>query len=186
MSIYFVRHGQTDWNKKGFLQGQSDIPLNETGIQQAKNVKELMKDIKIDHVYCSPLLRTRETAAIINENWNLSIMEDEQLLERNFGEIEGKHKDAFDFKSFWIWDQERNFGMELMEEVFDRVYEFLDRIQEEAVDHNILIVAHGGVSIPFQCYFDEENKKKELISLILKNCEVAKRESKLNKECQKG
>lgn len=186
MSIYFVRHGQTDWNKDGFLQGQSDIPLNQTGIMQAQKVKEMMKDISIDQVYCSPLQRTRETATIINENWNLPIMEDPLLLERNFGEIEGKHKDSFDFKSFWDWKQETRFGMESIEEVFARIYLFLDRIQQVAVDHHILIVAHGGVSIPFQCYFNEENSNKELFSLILKNCEIAKRESKWNQECQKG
>ena len=69
--------------------------------------------------------------------------------------------------------------MESIDEVFHRVYDFLDDIMEEAMHQNILVVAHGGVSIPFQCYFDEENRKKDLISLILKNCEVAQRESKV-------
>lgn len=184
--IYFVRHGQTDWNKQGLLQGQSDIPLNEEGIAQAKQVGEWLKEIPIDKVYCSPLKRTRETANWIIADRGLVVSEDERLLERHFGELEGSHKSEWDFQSFWVLDTQAKYGMESVEDLFERVYRFLDMIQEEAIDHNILLVAHGGVSIPFQCYFNEEYKKKELTSLILKNCEVAQRESKKKQMCEKG
>ena len=82
MSIYYVRHGQTDWNKLGYLQGQSDIALNEEGIKQAKQVRDAMKQVHIDKIICSPLQRTRHTASIINENYGLEIHEDKRIIER--------------------------------------------------------------------------------------------------------
>ena len=184
--IYFVRHGQTDWNKQGYLQGQSDIPLNEEGMRQAQQTRDALKNIRMDAVYCSPLQRTRETAQIIVGKQNLEIHEDPRLLERSFGEMEGSHKSEWDFKSFWKFDALPQHGMEPLQTLFQRVYAFLDSIQEEACNHHILIVAHGGISIPFQCYFDEEHRKKELTSLILKNCEVAQRESKWKNQVMKG
>lgn len=179
MSIYYVRHGQTDWNKLGYLQGQSDIPLNDEGIKQAQQVRDTMKQVRIDKIICSPLERTRMTASIINENYGLDIHEDERIKERYFGEVEGAHRNEIIFEDFWKWEKPLQYGMESIDELFNRVYSFLDDIMEEANDQNILVVAHGGVSIPFQCYFDEENRKKDLISLILKNCEVAQKESKV-------
>ena len=179
MSIYYVRHGQTDWNKLGYLQGQSDIALNEEGTKQAKQVRDAMKQVHIDKIICSPLQRTRHTASIINENYGLEIHEDKRIIERYFGEVEGAKRKDIVFEDFWKWEKPVQYGMESIDEVFHRVYDFLDDIMEEAMHQNILVVAHGGVSIPFQCYFDEENRKKDLISLILKNCEVAQRESKV-------
>lgn len=178
MSIYFVRHGQTDWNKDGYLQGQSDIELNEEGLRQAEIVKEALRDIPLDKLICSPLKRTRKTAEVISEGRHLPMIEDARLIERNFGELEGKHRSYWKDISFWELDSDAGHGIEPMEQLFDRIYRFLDEIIEEAVDRNILIVAHGGVSIPYQCYFDEANRERNLAELILKNCEIAKRESK--------
>lgn len=67
MKFYVVRHGQTDWNAEGRIQGKTDIELNETGIEQARQLKELIKDYNIDLIISSPLKRTRKTAEIINE-----------------------------------------------------------------------------------------------------------------------
>lgn len=177
MSIYFVRHGQTDWNKNGYLQGRSDVALNEEGIAQAKAAKEALQGIQIERIVCSPLLRTRKTAELINENWGLPIEEDERLVERGFGELEGKHREVWEQIDFWNWD-ERGYQMESLPQLFERVYQFLDELNEEAKDHHILVVAHGGVSIPYHCYFEDENRNTNLAELILKNCEIAKRESK--------
>ena len=63
--IYFVRHGQTDWNKLGRIQGHSDTELNEEGKNQAQIVKEKLNGIKFDKVFSSPLKRAKETAQII-------------------------------------------------------------------------------------------------------------------------
>ena len=77
--IYLVRHGQTDWNLEGRYQGRIDIKLNSKGIEQAKEIKEKLKEIKFDKVFSSPLKRALETAQIITDN---DIEIDERLIER--------------------------------------------------------------------------------------------------------
>ena len=62
MRLILVRHGQTDWNLKHLMQGMTDIPLNETGKMQAFNVKEKLKNVKLDICFSSPLSRAIETA----------------------------------------------------------------------------------------------------------------------------
>ncbi len=59
--IYIVRHGQTDYNVKGKYAGRTDIPLNEKGIEQAHELHEILKEIKFDLVFSSPLQRTLKT-----------------------------------------------------------------------------------------------------------------------------
>ena len=67
MNLYLVRHGQTDFNKGEIIQGISDIPLNGTGIQQARALAPKIKDLEFDAYYVSPLLRARQTAEIITD-----------------------------------------------------------------------------------------------------------------------
>ena len=65
--LYIMRHGKTDWNKLYKLQGQTDIPLNESGRDLAVLTREGMPDVKFDRVFCSPLCRAVETARIFLE-----------------------------------------------------------------------------------------------------------------------
>lgn len=101
MKLYVIRHGQTDWNVAGKCQGMSDIELNETGIEQAKKVKEQIKKYNINLIISSPLKRAKKTAEIINEAINCPIEYDNRVIERGFG----KHR-RFNRKykkwNFWI------------------------------------------------------------------------------------
>jgi broad specificity phosphatase PhoE len=72
-TFYLVRHGETDWNKQRIIQGQEDIPLNETGIQQAENAAKLMKSIPFDLAYSSDLMRAKRTTEIIALEHNLAV-----------------------------------------------------------------------------------------------------------------
>ena len=89
MKIYFIRHGETIWNKENKIQGQSDIPLNEYGRELAYITADALKDIPFDIVYSSPLIRAKETADILVKNRNLEIHTDHRLVEMSFGEGEG-------------------------------------------------------------------------------------------------
>ena len=90
MKIYFVRHGETDWNKERKIQGQVDIPLNEFGRHLARETAKGLRDVPFDVCFTSPLGRARETAQIILQGRDVPILEDKRILEMNFGVLEGK------------------------------------------------------------------------------------------------
>lgn len=179
MRILITRHGQTDWNLEHKVQGKADIDLNETGKKQAEETREKLWNEKIDLIICSPLKRAKQTAEIMNQGRNIPILYDDRISERNFGELEGKRQEEFDFHGFWSY--ERNLSYERAENIrifFERVYAFLDEIQQTYSGKNILLVAHGGVSIPVHCYFNGIPKEDDLLKLVLKNCEYATYEYK--------
>jgi broad specificity phosphatase PhoE len=88
--FYFMRHGQTDWNLQGRLQGHSDIPLNATGLAQAHAAADALTDESIEVIVSSPLIRALKTAAIVAERIARQIYIDGQLKECSFGAFEGE------------------------------------------------------------------------------------------------
>lgn len=173
--IFFVRHGETDWNVLGQIQGTSDIELNENGVAQAERVAKELTNTNIDLIICSPLKRARKTAEIINKYKNCEIICDERFTERSFGEFEGKTKNEFPVSD--VWNYEKNYKyerVERMKDFFDRVYKALDDVKLKYGKKNILIVSHGGVSRPVYCYFNGIPEDMNLIKI--KNCEVIKYE----------
>lgn len=88
--FYFLRHGQTDWNLQGRIQGHTDIPLNATGLQQAFTAAQKLTGHPITHIVSSPLIRALKTAAITAESVRLPVHVDSRLMERTFGSIEGR------------------------------------------------------------------------------------------------
>ena len=88
--LYLVRHGETEWNRLRRIQGLTDIPLNDTGREQARRTGMLLTRRPIARVYASPLGRARETAEIIARELGLSEPElRDALVERNYGAAEG-------------------------------------------------------------------------------------------------
>ena len=87
--LYIMRHGKTEWTKKKILQGRTDIPLCEEGIEMAEKAHEEYKDVHIDVCYCSPLIRARKTAEIVLGGRDIPIISDDRLKEMSFGEYEG-------------------------------------------------------------------------------------------------
>ena len=65
MRIYLIRHGETDWNIDRRYQGIEDIPLNNTGVMQAKLCAKALSNMQFDAIYSSPLTRAYDTAALI-------------------------------------------------------------------------------------------------------------------------
>lgn len=149
MNIILVRHGQTDWNKKDLLQGVTNIELNETGKEQAKETAKILEDVKIDLIYCSPLNRTLDTAKTINNKRNLEINVDNRLIERKFGDYEGT-KGFLDLKKYW--NLELNLSdnnVEPMKAYIERVETFLKDlyIRYGNTNKNILVVTHNGINL---------------------------------------
>ena len=81
LKVYLIRHGETDWNSVRKLQGQTDIRLNDYGIELAKLTAEGLKDVDFDLIYSSPLIRAVETAQIIKGDRELEIHTDDRIKE---------------------------------------------------------------------------------------------------------
>ena len=136
MLLYIVRHGETDWNKAGKVQGRTDIPLNERGRYLAEATAEGMKDVRIDFCYTSPLIRAKETAQIILGEREIPLVEEKRIEEICFGKCEG------------ITDKENyvpSEGAESISELYERTGCFLSEIadREDLKDSHILISTHG-------------------------------------------
>lgn len=155
--IVFVRHGKTDWNDKGLLQGRDNIPLNNQGISQAKCAGyELAKALeeshfRFDKIITSPLSRAEVTANIISGALgNIPVMIDERLIERDFGALSGKE---YDFTSRVVLENVEEPSVETVESIVKRVNSLIyEKIKSE---ENVLIVTHGAVTRIFA-----ENSKK--------------------------
>jgi len=172
--IYVVRHGQTDWNLKGKTQGSIDIELNETGIEQVKNVKNELLNVKLDAVLSSPKSRCKSTAEIICENRNIPIIEVEDLQERFFGEFEGKQKNSdYNWEEFWNWEKNKQYEQaENVRDFFERVSNIIEKIKKDYAGKNVLIVTHSGVCAMIYCYFNNIKPNGKLKIPGTKNCEL--------------
>ena len=98
MILYIMRHGETEWNTKHWLQGRTDIPINENGRKVAELTREGLKDVVFDAAFTSPLLRAKETAQIVLEGRDVELIEEQRIIEMCFGDYEGtsmvdKHED---------------------------------------------------------------------------------------------
>src|SRR5690606_10907779 len=88
--FYFLRHGETDWNRRRIMQGHTDTPLNACGVEQAKSIARDIADLEIATICCSPLLRARQTAAEVNAPLNRPVVIIDALKECAFGVYEGE------------------------------------------------------------------------------------------------
>lgn len=143
MKIYMIRHGKTDWNERGLIQGMSDIPLNEEGKRQAFNVAEKLKDVKFDLCISSPLERAFQTAKIITQD-RCDIIFDDLLLERGMGLLEGKPHELY--KKFDYYNYKKNSHeneVEGIQELLKRTKLFLKKIRENYGSKTLLIVSHA-------------------------------------------
>ena len=154
MNIYLLRHGQTDWNLEGRIQGHTDIPLNQHGKMQIAQTVEGLSGIcpNMDLILCSPLSRARESACIAAEMLNYPkdrIIEEPLLIERCFGEAEGLTAAEREVKypNYHYSDISYYFpGMESFEELMKRARNLFKRIEDTYKDReNILAVSHGAI-----------------------------------------
>lgn len=173
MKVYYVRHGQTDWNAQLKIQGSTDNPLNDIGIKQAYETKKKLENVDYNLVICSPKIRARQTAEIITQGRNVEIIYDDRIIERTFGESEGANiTDKFE-KEIWDYTLNRKFkGGESFKEFEKRILEFLEDIKEKYKDRTILIVAHGGVSVIINMYLKGCSENNIMDNYVIKNCEI--------------
>lgn len=153
MKITTVRHGQTDWNLINRMQGSTDIELNKTGIEQAQNLAEKLKNQPVDIIFASSLNRAAKTAEIINQYHNKEIILTDNFKEINFGIFEGQLYDEI-MEELEVF---RRNGLQVPEgeseeDFFNRVYEKMDEIIKSK-HKNILVVCHFNTIRSIICYF---------------------------------
>lgn len=142
-TIGLLRHGQTDWNIDFRLQGVTDIPLNETGIAQARDAAQVINSEDWDLVLTSPLSRARDTAKIVADQNRLGHAHIEDLLlERSFGEAEGLSHEEWRSK---YADTNVVPGGESLPDLEARAKKLLDELVSKHAGKRVLAVSHGAL-----------------------------------------
>jgi uncharacterized phosphatase len=138
-----LRHGQTDWNIEFLLQGVTDIPMNETGIEQIKMAAKAIKAEDWDIVLTSPLSRARQTAEIIADHVGFpKIVEKELLIERSFGEAEGLSHEQWRAR---YSNLDEIPGGESRSQLAARSKLLLDTVAAELMGKKVLAISHGAL-----------------------------------------
>lgn len=169
MKVYIVRHGEVPHNALKQY-NTADEDLTEKGLEQAEQLRDLVKKMKFDIIISSPLIRAIHTADIININ-NYRIIIDERIRERNVGSLAGQPLEVTNREEYWNYNTTIQYGTaENIRLFFERVYNFLDELKTKGYE-SVLIVAHSGVSKAFSGYFEGIQDGK-FLHRGLKNCEI--------------
>ena len=134
-TLLLVRHGETDWNAEGRLQGHTDRPLSYFGRRQAQQLAEELDGEELEAIYSSDLARARETAEIVGRKLGLPTVLDPDLREKDWGTWEGLtavERDRVEFVG------------ESTEAHQERILRALQRIAERHPGGRVLVVTHGG------------------------------------------
>ena len=160
--VVLWRHGRTEWNVAGRVQGQSDVPLDDTGRSQAREAAARLAALRPDRIVTSDLMRAAETAKILGEVTATAVEFDPRLREMNFGAREGltwrEAWDQFpDGMRAWIEGDETQIpGSETHRQAGERFAEALQDFLAELPDGGVLVVvAHGAVLRTGACVFLE-------------------------------
>lgn len=177
-----IRHGQTYWNKRQKLQGQTNIPLNPTGIQQAKRLAETLKDYDFQICFSSPLSRAVDTARAVIGDRPIELIKNELLIEQGYSVCEGQWQPLVYHLPFcrmhhYVSHPEKYVpavGAESMQEMIDRGGRVLKELLEPAAEKydTVLVGAHGCIicgmldwleKVPVERFWDN----------VLQNCGYA-------------
>lgn len=160
MKLIITRHGETEENKVGIIQGQLPGKLSNTGINQAKKIALRLKDEKIDFIYSSDLARAYDTAKKISTFYkNIPIKLVKDLRERYLGEWQGKTKDELGFTETNITEISPKDG-ETYNELLNRAKSFLNKILLKHSNDTILFVGHNGINKAMIAAITNKNSKE--------------------------
>lgn len=153
MKLYVARHGETEWNVQRKVCGSTDIPLTDTGIEQAKQLAEEAAELGIDIIIASTMIRAQQTAAAVSERIGVPVWTDERIVEHDFGVHEGVDWYDPDFVAHKQQFACRHPGGESWMDVAYRVYGFVEELKEKYPDKNIMVVCHNGICRIIRTYF---------------------------------
>lgn len=160
LRLYITRHGETEWNTEGRMQGWKNSNLTDRGRMNAIALGIALQNVKFNKVYCSPLERTKVTTELILGLRNVEVIYDDNLKEIHLGELEGLTQNEIkeiypEFQSHF-WKNPHKYvpkSGESFYDVKDRVSRTLEQIIKDNSDGNVLIVTHGVVLKTIHSYF---------------------------------
>ena len=159
IELLLIRHGETDWNTVRRLQGHIDIPLNDTGLNQARLLGAALQNEHLDAVLCSDLQRAVQTAQAIATLKNLPCQISDQWRERSFGGFEGQLINtleqrfpveyaawrAYETDSQFPYNADSGHHGETIRQFHARIEAALIALCQTYPDQKVAVVAHGGV-----------------------------------------
>lgn len=167
IELTLIRHAESIYNKKKIYQGKKDIVLSEEGLKETIEKSKTFDSNNYDICFCSPLKRTKKTAAILAPN--LKIIYDNRLIERSLGDFEGTY---FSEEKFKILHQNITPpNGESREEVLVRVNDFVEFLKNNYDNKRILVVTHAGTIKSFLRLFNLENRSinnLETLKIVIK------------------
>ncbi|OKP93610.1 histidine phosphatase family protein [Paenibacillus sp. P46E] len=172
MLIGLIRHGLTDWNAEGRIQGQSDIPLNNEGRRQAEMLGDrLLQETTYRWDFCitSSLSRAAETGRIVAAKLGIPMLEpDDRIRERAYGQVEGMTAVQREEKWGKDWNQ-LSLGQETDDQLQARALAFMEEIAERYPEKNILVISHGGflAQLYIALYKDKYSERLGNLSLTI-------------------
>lgn len=173
MKIWIARHGQTDLNKEKRMQGRTDCPLNDKGIEQARQSRKNIGDVYFDAVYASPLQRAKQTGAIIGGVDISEVIVDPRIIETDFGVYEKCRYYAMGLPMVFYWTMPRIFpappSVETIASMKERAASFLGELETKDYE-NVLVACHGGIMRALCGYLDDA--PDGLHWERMKNCEI--------------
>lgn len=149
MRLILMRHGETSWNLERRIQGQKDIPLNETGMLQMRKISEHFADRQINfaRILTSPLLRAKQSADICSKRLKVPVEEVPTFRERSFGEWEGITIEEIVGRYGMDCEEmvDSRYGVESQQDVLTRVNLGYQELSERFAGHDILLITHGSI-----------------------------------------
>lgn len=180
MKVLLVRHGETDYNKNLLVQGHTDIPLNETGRNQAIEAAKKLSSYKISAAFSSPMGRANETCRLMLDNAgyeSLEIITDHRVIEKNYGKFEGATYSEW-YAGLASGDIDT---VELDSNVASRIESFIVDKYSEYKDDTILVVCHGACTRIFLESKNLRPNKDVIINTSLNEVEYDGENFTLNK-----
>ena len=186
MKLIFIRHGQTDWNVQGKIQGSYDSELNATGIEQAMSLSEKLFNLnyKFSKIYSSPQKRALKTAEILSKSSNVDYISVKDLQEMNMGKWEGlswKEVEEQYPNEYKEWYLNRRYTKtpdgEAYQDMLERVLKAIHKIINEN-NEDVVIVSHSAVIMCLQCYVTN-TPFNDMLKFKTKNATITEIDSNL-------
>ncbi|GIJ20986.1 histidine phosphatase family protein [Micromonospora lutea] len=146
------RHGNTDWNATSRVQGQTDVPLNDLGREQARSAAALLATLRPDALVASDLSRAAETAAALSALTGLPVRSDARLRERHFGQWQGLlltevvERFPEEYARWRAGDPDPGADVEPLDDLGKRIGTALQEVAEEMPGGTVVVATHGGAA----------------------------------------